>query len=74
MLVVEIWELVRVRREFGYEMIIYAPLAGLVCGIAATIWVARGGPSSRRASIALYLGVFVALALLLVAFGSGAVV
>jgi len=72
-LVVEQWGLIRVRREFGYEMILYAPLAGLACGFAAAFWFTRGGPSARRAPVLLSLGLIVALGLLLVFFGLGAV-
>lgn len=73
-LVVEQWELIAVPREFGFEMILYAPLSGLVCGFAAAFWSTRGGPSARRAPVLLSLGLVVALALLLVFFGLGAVV
>jgi hypothetical protein len=72
-LIVEQWELIRVPREFGFEMILYAPLSGLACGFVAAFWATRGGPSARRAPVLLSLGLTVALGLLVVFFGLGAV-
>ena len=71
-LMVEQWG-IEVPRDFGYEMILYAPLAGLACGFAAAFWFTRGGPSARRAPVLLSLGLTVALGLLVVFFGLGMV-
>ena len=72
-LVVQEWELMGVPREFGFDMIVYAPLSGLVCGFAAVFWAARGGPSARWTPLLLGLSLVIAVALLLVFFGLGAV-
>jgi hypothetical protein len=64
--------LISVPREFGFEMIVYAPLAGIACGFAALFWSSRGS-SARRAQVMLSLGLIVALVLLLVFFGLGTV-
>jgi hypothetical protein len=62
---------IEVPREFGFEMILYAPLAGLACGFAAALWASRGSPSARRAPAVLGLGLTVAMGLLVVFFGLG---
>ena len=72
-LIVQDWGLISVPRDFGYEMILYAPLSGLVCGFAAAFWTARGGASARRAPVMLRFGLIAAGALLLVFFGLGTV-
>lgn len=71
--VVQDWGLIPVPREFGFDMILYAPLAGIACGFAATFWSTRGD-SARRGSVLLGLGLVVTAALLLVFFGLGAIV
>ncbi|HYJ52431.1 MAG TPA: hypothetical protein VEW04_04605 [Allosphingosinicella sp.] len=73
-LLVEQLGVIQVRREFGYDMIVYAPLAGLACGVAAMIWASRGGSPARRAQMLLVVGSVVGVALLLLFFGMGAVV
>jgi hypothetical protein len=72
-LVVEHWRLIAVRREFGFDMVVYAPLAGLICGFVAAFWSIRGGLSARRTPLLLGLGLIVALVLMLVFFGLGSV-
>jgi hypothetical protein len=72
-LLVEQLEVIQVRREFGYSMIVYAPLAGLACGFAAAFWASRGGSPARRGQIMLAVGSVAGLALLLLFFGLGAV-
>lgn len=72
-LVVERLGLISVRREFGFDMVLYAPLAGLICGFAVAFWAIRGGASARRAPVLMGLGLFVVLALLLIFFGLGSV-
>jgi len=62
---------IEVPRDFGYEMIVYAPLSGLACGFAAAFWSMRGDPSARRAPVVLSLGLTVVLGVLLVFFGLG---
>jgi hypothetical protein len=64
---------ISVPREFGFEMIIYAPLAGIACGFAAVFWSTRGGSAARRARTMLSLGLIVASVLLVVFFGLGTV-
>ena len=72
-LIVEQWGLIGVRRELGYDMLLYAPLSGIACGFAAAFWSTRGGPPARRAPVLLGLGLIVALGLLVAFFGLGAV-
>jgi hypothetical protein len=40
-LVVEQWGLIAVRREFGYDMLLYAPLAGLIMAVLSLMWAMR---------------------------------
>ena len=47
-LIVEQWELVRVRREFSYDWaFLYAPLIAMGCGTALAFVAARRFPAAR---------------------------
>lgn len=62
-LVVEQWEMVRVRREFSYDWaFLYAPLLAIGCGTAVAFW------TTRRTSAA-WLAVLVVVAAVVALFG-----
>lgn len=71
-LVVEQWELVRVRREFGYEWaFLWAPLIALALGFAAAFLATRRYAAARLTLLILAAGL-VALFGALLFFGLGA--
>ena len=56
-LVVEQWEMVSVRHEFGYEWaFLYAPLIALGCGLAVAFWATRRLSAARVTLLALAAG------------------
>lgn len=56
-LVVEQWELVRVRREFSYDWaFLYAPLIALGLGLAAAFFATRRLPAARMTLLILTIG------------------
>jgi hypothetical protein len=71
-LVVEQFALIAVRREFSYEMgLVWAPLAGLLAGIAALFWALRSRASAKRTGYVAGMMMLSAVALmaLVVALG-----
>ncbi|WP_077146166.1 hypothetical protein [Sphingopyxis sp. KK2] len=73
-LVVEQWELVRVRREFGYDWaFVYAPLFAIGAGGAVAFWVSGRGSSARLTLMVMLAGLAALLAGLAL-FGLGAVI
>ena len=72
-LVVEQWQWVRVRREFGYDWVfLWAPLIALGCGLAAALLVTRRLSAARAVLLALAVGL-VALFGGIALFGLGSV-
>ncbi len=56
-LVVEQWEMVRVRREFGYDWaFLYAPLIAFGVGLASAFCAARHVPAARMTLLILATG------------------
>lgn len=56
-LVVEQWELIRVRREFSYDWaFLYAPLIALGLGLASAFWATRRLPAARMTMLILTTG------------------
>lgn len=73
-LVVEQWELVSVRREFGYDWaFLYAPLIALGFGLAAAFFAARRLPAARMTLLILTLGLIALFGGILL-FGLGALI
>ncbi|HMO77546.1 MAG TPA: hypothetical protein PKD99_17890 [Sphingopyxis sp.] len=71
-LVVEQWEMVRVRREFGYEWaFVWAPLIAFGLAVAAALLGTRRYPAARLTLLILAAGL-VALFLAILLFGLGA--
>jgi hypothetical protein len=73
-LVVEQWEMVRVRREFSYDWaFVYAPLFSIGLGFAAAFFVSRRASAARMALLITVTG---AIALLagVVLFGLGGLI
>lgn len=56
-LIVEQWELVRVRREFSYDWVfLYAPLIAIGCGTALVFVAARRFPAARVTMLIVVTG------------------
>ncbi len=56
-LIVEQWELVRVRREFGYDWaFLYAPLIAFGLGLAAAFFATRRLPAARMTLLIVTVG------------------
>ncbi len=56
-LVVEQWELIRVRREFSYDWaFLYAPSIALGLGLASAFWATRRLPAARMTLLILTSG------------------
>lgn len=73
-LVVEQWEMVRVRREFSYDWaFLWAPLIALGCGLAVAFRVMRRLSAMRAMLLALAAGL-VALFGGIVLFGLGGLI
>ena len=73
-LVVEQWELIRVRREFSYDWVfLYAPLFAIGLGLATAFFVSRRASAARMALLITITG---AIALLagVVLFGLGGLI
>lgn len=70
-LVVEQWELVRVRREFSYDWaFLYAPLIALGLGLAGAFWATRRLPAARMTMLILTTGLIALFGgILLLGFG-----
>lgn len=70
-LVVEQWELVRVRREFSYDWaFLYAPLIALGFGLASAFWATRRLPAARMTLLILTTGLIALFGgILLLGFG-----
>lgn len=65
-LLIEQWNLIAVPREFGFDMILYAPLIGLLVGSAVT-YFALQNRSLRKiwiAALIILIGLFIVLNLL----------
>lgn len=70
-LIVEQWELVTVRREFGHGWaFVYAPLIALGAGLAAAFWTTRRLPA-LRVTLSIVTAGLVALFVGIVLFGLG---
>jgi hypothetical protein len=72
-LLVEVWGLITVPREWSYNMLLYAPLTGLVAGSIATLWAVRGKASIHRATVVGGLAALVGLILLSLFIGLGTI-
>ena len=73
-LVVEQWELVRVRREFSYDWaFLYAPLIAFGLGLAAAFFATRRLPAARMTLLILTTGL-IALFGAIVLFGLGGLI
>ncbi len=73
-LVVEQWELIRVRREFSYEWaFLHAPLIAFGLGIAAAFFATRRLPAARMTLLIVTTGL-VALFVGILLFGLGALI
>lgn len=73
-LVVEQWEMIRVRREFGYDWVfVYAPLFAIGLGLVAAFLASRRAPAARMTLLITVTG---AIALLagVVLFGLGGLI
>lgn len=56
-LVVEQWEMVRVRRDFSYDWaFLWAPLTALGCALAVAFWATRRLSAARVTLLALAAG------------------
>jgi hypothetical protein len=65
-LLVEQWNLVEVPREFGFDMILYAPLMGVIGGGICTYFVVQN-PSQRKiwiSTIVVVAGLLILLSLI----------
>lgn len=73
-LVVEQWELVRVRREFSYEWaFVHAPLIAFGLGLAAALFATRRLPTARMTLLIVTVGL-VALFGGILLFGLGGLI
>ena len=73
-LVVEQWELVRVRREFSYEWaFLWAPLIGLALGFTAAFLATRRYSAARLTLLILAVGLIALFGAILL-FGLGALI
>ena len=71
-LVVEQWEMIRVRREFSYDWVfLYAPLLALGCGAASAFVATRRLPAARL-TLLIVVTAIVALLGGVALFGFGA--
>jgi hypothetical protein len=70
-LLVEQWNLIQVPREFGFDMILYAPLLGVLAGGICTYFAVQN-PSQRKIWIA-FLVVFMIVLVLLSIIGIGGI-
>ncbi len=73
-LVVEQWEMIKVRREFGYDWVfVYAPLFAIGLGLATAFLVSRRASAARMTLLITVTG---AIALLagVVLFGLGGLI
>lgn len=56
-LVVEQWEMIRVRREFSSDWVfLYAPLFAMGCGAVVAFWVSRRASAARLTLLILLAG------------------
>lgn len=73
-LIVEQWEMVRVRREFSYDWaFVYAPLIAIGCGTALVFVAARRFPAARVTMLIVVTGL-IALFGGIVLFGLGGLI
>ena len=73
-LVVEQWEMVRVRREFSYDWaFLYAPLFAFGCGTAAAFWATRR-QSAVRITLLIIVTSLIALFAGIILFGLGGLI
>lgn len=73
-LVVEQWEMVRVRREFSYEWaFVWAPLFALGCGLTVAFWATRRMAAARMTLLVITLGL-IALFGGIILFGLGGLI
>lgn len=57
-LVVEQWEMIRVRREFSYDWVfLYAPLFAIGIGLAVAFWASRRVPAARLTLLIVGVGI-----------------
>lgn len=56
-LVVEQWEMIRVRRDFSHDWVfLYAPLFAMGCGAAVAFWASRRASAARLTLLILLAG------------------
>jgi len=56
-LVVEQWEMIKVRREFSYDWaFLYAPLFGIGLGLAGALWALRRASAARMTLLIVVTG------------------
>lgn len=72
-LIVERWGLIPVRREFGFDMMLYAPMAGLVVALWSAVAAVRTKLPARQAMLAGGLMALLGLVLMLIFVAFGAV-
>jgi hypothetical protein len=72
-LVVEQWGLIAVRREFSFDMLLYAPLTGLVVASVAVLLATRGQASPQRTIALAGISGVAGLFLLILFFGLGTI-
>ena len=70
-LVVEQWEMIKVRREFSYDWVfLYAPLFAIGLGLAAAFWASRRVSAARMTLLIVITGTIALLAgVVLLGFG-----
>ena len=61
-LVVEQWEMIKVRREFSYDWaFLYAPLFGIGLGMASAFWASRRASAARMTLLIVVTGTIAVL-------------